>query len=295
MPFGITIIHTAKRGIVETFGKYTRIMKPGLNLYIPFVQRVVKRTPIFLQQETFSLQVKTKDDVFATMKMAVQYRVDDSDDDVQKSYYSLEDPVEQIDAHIQDVVRSAAPNMTLDELFSSKDDICRGINLQLMKKMKGHGYSIEKTLVTDIEPDVKVREAMNEINAQKRLKEATREKAEAKKIEIIAEAEADRERKRLQGEGIAEQRLAILRGYEEGIEKVCDRLKIDPMTGITMTLATQYFDTLERIGLSPNSKTTFIPHTPGGLTSLVDQIRDGFLQGSPHEKIKLDHEKIDHL
>jgi regulator of protease activity HflC (stomatin/prohibitin superfamily) len=261
MPFGLCIIHTSQVGIRETFGKFTQTVNPGLNFYIPFVQKIV---PIStrLRQDTFNFEVKTKDNVFARLDIAVQYKV--TYDNAYKAYYSLEDPVPQIDAYIENVVRSRAPQMELDELFESQDDICKSVSEILSDKMTSYGYSIENTLVTGIEPDSEVKQSMNLINANRRLKLAAREEADAHYIKEVRKAEADSERKRLQGEGISKQRLAILKGYEEGVDNMANKLGLSPKEIVDFVMKTQHLDTLESIGRSNNTKTLFLNHDPHG-------------------------------
>lgn len=280
MPFGIIFIRTATTGVRETFGRFSQTVKPGLNFYVPFAQKI---TPISnrLRQDTFNFEVKTKDDVFARLDIAVQYRI--KDDDTEKAFYSLEDPVAQIDAYIENVVRAKVPNMELDALFSSQDDICNNVANLLSDKMLQYGYTIENTLVTGIEPAHDVKEAMNAINANKRMKAAAKEEADANYIKKVRDAEADKDRKRLQGEGISEQRLAILKGYEQGVDDMAKKLGLTPTDIVDFVMKTQHLDTLEAIGRSNNAKTIFINHTPTGLQS-EDHFRNSIIQANQVEK-----------
>ena len=261
MPFGIAIIRTSQVGIRETFGKFTRVINPGLNFYLPLVQRI---NPIStrLRQDTFQFEVKTKDNVFARLDVAVQYKV--TPDNAYKAFYRLEDPVPQIDAYIENVVRSRAPQMELDQLFESQDDICKSVSDTLSEKMTGYGYTIENTLVTGIEPNSEVKHSMNLINANRRLKLAAKEEADAHYIKEVRKAEADSERKRLQGEGISKQRLAILKGYEVGVDNMANQLGLSPTEVVDFVMKTQHLDTLESIGRSENTKTLFLNHDPNG-------------------------------
>ena len=188
-------IQTSTTGVRQTFGRYTGTVAPGLRLYVPFVQRI---TPISnrLTQDAFAFEVKTKDNVFARIGLAVQYRI--QEEDTEKAFFSLENPREQIDAYVENVVRARVPKMNLDDLFESQDDICKSVQSELSKKMKDHGFTIENTLVTEINPDTEVKEAMNKINASNRLKEAVKNEADANYIKKVREAEADRDRKRLE-------------------------------------------------------------------------------------------------
>ena len=252
-------IQTSTTGIVQTFGKFTKIVGPGLNFYLPIVQKI---TPVSnrLSQNNFNFEVKTKDNVFAKLNLAVQHRI--SPENTEKAYFSLSDPIDQIDAYIENVVRAKVPKMTLDELFESQDDICHSVSESLSKKMEKHGYSIENTLVTNIEPSHDVKEAMNRINATERMKDAAKNEADANYLTMIRQAEADKDRKKLQGEGMSEQRMAILRGYKTGVNDMAHNLGVTPKEIIEFVLKTQHLDTVEAIGKSNNSKTIFYNHNP---------------------------------
>lgn len=278
MPFGIQLIRTSTTGIRETFGKFSGRVSPGLNFYIPIVQRIVPLSNR-LRQDTFKFEVKTKDDVFARLDIAVQYQI--KTEDTEKAFYSLEDPVPQIDAYIENVVRAKVPNMELDSLFSSQDDICKSVSELLYDRMLLYGYTIENTLVTGIEPAKDVKQAMNAINANKRLKLAAREEADASYIKRVREAEADRDRKRLQGEGISQQRLAILKGYEEGVENMAKKLGLTPKDIVNFVMKTQHLDTLESIGRSNNTKTIFINHEPEGMDNGRNNLIQAFEANQP--------------
>lgn len=252
-------ISTSTTGVLQTFGKFTKTVGPGLQLYVPFIQKI---TPVSnrLTQDTFKFEVKTKDNVFATLELAVQYKI--SPDNTEKAFFSLDDPKQQIDAYIENVVRSRTPRMKLDELFESQNDICRSVSEELSDKMKDYGYTIENTLVTGINPATAVKEAMNNINASERLMEAARNEANAGFIKKVREAEADRDRKELQGKGIALQRRAIFEGYEIGVQNMATTLGLSPQQIIDFITKVQHLDTLEGIGKSTNAKTIFIQHEP---------------------------------
>lgn len=247
-------IQTSCTGVVQTFGKYTGTVGPGLRLFFPFIQTI---TPVSnrLKQETFQFEAKTKDNVFTQLGIAIQYRIKPSDTD--KAYFSLANPVDQIDSYVENVIRSKVPSLRLDELFESQDSICQSVSEKLSKNMSEHGFTIENTLVTAIDPDLEVKRSMNAINASERMKEAVRNKAEAHYIEELKQAEADRDRKRLQGEGISQQRLAIMEGYEKGIHGMSERMGLDPREIVKFVEKVQELDTMETIGRSNNSKILF--------------------------------------
>lgn len=259
MPFGLTFIKTATTGVVETFGRFTGTVKPGLNLYVPFIQKV---TPISnrLLQNNFKVEAKTKDNVFTRLNIAVQYQVTESD--TEKAFYSLADPLKQIDTYIENIIRSQVPNMELDELFSSQDEIRNSVKDKLSTTMSNHGYTIVDTLITEIDPASEVKVAMNKINASQRLRESAKNEADAEYIKTIRQSESDRDRKRLQGEGISQQRQAIMRGYQEGVENMTKALGLSAQQIVDFVLKTQHLDAIEMIGKSPNTKTIFLNHNP---------------------------------
>lgn len=250
-----TIIRSAQVGIVETFGKFTRIVSPGLRWYIPLVQKITVMSTR-LQQNSFEYVVKTKDNVFTTLGVNVQYRI--LGDDAATAYYALQEPQFQFEAYIENTVRAKVPTLKLDELFESQNDISHSVSETLENEMAAYGYTIESTLITKIEPAKEVKEAMNRINASERIKEASKNEAEAEYIKKVREAEADRDRKRLQGEGMSQQRLAILEGYEKGVEGMAKKLGLTSKDIINFVLKSQYLDTIHSIGHSPNTKTIFM-------------------------------------
>ena len=272
-------IQTSTTGVRQTFGRYTGTVSPGLRLYVPLVQRI---TPISnrLKQDTFAFEVKTKDNVFARIGLAVQYRI--QEEDTEKAFFSLENPKEQIDAYVENVVRAKVPKMNLDDLFESQDDICKSVQQELSKKMKDHGFTIENTLVTEINPDTEVKDAMNKINASNRLKEAARNEADANYIKKVRDAEADRDRKRLDGEGISQQRAAIFTGYKEGVKEMADDLGVSAMTVTDFLLKMQHLDTIGSIGRSENTKTIFVGHESAN--NQFDGTRDAMMQALDSHK-----------
>ena len=257
-------IQTSSRGVKTTFGKFTKISEPGLNIYVPFVQQI-HIVSNRLSQNTFKYEVKTSDNVFAELRIAVQYKI--KSENTELAFYSFDDPIKQMDAYIGDALRSIVPQKTLDELFKLQNDICESVQTSLLAKMDQCGYSIENTLVTEINPHKSVKEALNKIQESTLLKEAAREEADAKYILAYREAEADKDRKILQGEGISGQRLAILKGYQDGINEMADSLGVFPKVIIDFVLKTQHLDTIATIGKSPNAKTIFVDHNVSSVTS----------------------------
>lgn len=269
------IVRTRQVAILETFGRFTRTLEPGLNFFIPFIQqkRAVLKTSLL--QDDFKFEVKTKDNAFSLLSIAVQYEITDP----REAYYSLSKPLEQINSHIENTVRSLVPKMTLDELFESQDDICNQVKVTLGEKMERFGYRIDKTLITEIDPDVKIKEAMNQVLADQRLRDAAAFEAEAERIKLVATAQADKERKELQGQGIARQREEIMNGYKTIIEEFSDKFDLPPELIANMSMATQFMDMVERICRSDNAKTIFLPYGPSGSSDIVTQLRQSMMEG----------------
>ena len=273
------------RAIIERFGKYVRTAKPGLNFKIPYIETVVQRVSLRVQQLIIEVETKTLDNVFVKLIVAVQYRVVEGSE--ADSYYRLQDHVEQIKSYVLDVVRAKVPKMNLDEVFEKKDDVGAAVKSELDVSMKIYGFEIPNALVTDVNPADNVKAAMNEIQTQRRLQDAASAKGEANKILVVKNAEAEAESKRLQGEGIAKQRRAIVDGLRESIAAFTDKIgSVNEHEVLNLVLMTQYFDTLKEIGISAGSKVILTPHAPGGMTDMTEQLRAAIIQGSEAVNVK---------
>ncbi len=274
----IIIVRERNAAIIERLGKFTRIANPGIGLIIPFIDRRVFTQNLRIQQLDVSIETKTLDDVFVNLRVSVQFLV--IKEKVHESYYSLDDPYNQISAYVFDDVRAEVPKMELDDVFAKKEDIATAVQRNLQDSMDEYGYSIIKALITDIDPDAYVKESMNRINAAKRDKEAAMEEAEAQKIKIVKEAEAEAESKRLSGEGIAQQRLEIVRGFKESVEDFQKSLKnVTHEEVMQFVLLTQYFDTLNNVGSHSKNTSIMIPSSPGAMKDFQQQIIEGTFVG----------------
>lgn len=228
-----------------------------------------------IQQLNVRVETKTKDNVFIQMTVAVQYVV--LKEKIYEAFYKLTSPTHQINSFVFDAVRSQVPKLTLDEVFEEKEEIADRVLEQLAAQMSEFGFRILQTLVIDLDPDEKVKNAMNEINANRRLRIAAQEKAESDKILLVKRAEAEAESKYLQGNGVARQRRAIVEGLRESVHDFTDRVDgIGPKDVLELVLVTQYFDTLKEVGLHSTNNTMFLPHNPGSLNQLSKEIKDGF-------------------
>ena len=176
------------------------------------------------------------------------------------------------------MVRARVPSIKLDDVFETKDDIAQAVKLELAQIMDDFGYGIVKTLVTDIDPDANVKSSMNQINAAQRLRVAAVEEAEAEKIRVVKAAEAEAESKALQGKGIADQRTAIVNGLQESVTDFQSSVEgTSAQDVMNLVLMTQYFDTLKDVGLSSNTNTIMIPHSPSGMNDISSQLRDAMI------------------
>lgn len=260
--------------VVERFGKFKRLAVAGLNFKVPWIDWVAGEESLRIQQLDVEVETKTKDNVFVEAMVSVQYYV--LPEKVYDAFYKLDDPNQQIEAFVFDVVRARVPTITLDDVFEKKDDIADAVKTELTDTMDDFGYGIVKALVTDIDPDETVKASMNEINAAQRLRVAANEKGEAEKILRVKAAEAEAEAKALQGAGIARQRKAIVDGLKDSVAAFQGSVAgATPNDVMQLVLMTQYFDTLKEIGATSN--TIMLPHSPGGLVDIGAQVRDAML------------------
>jgi regulator of protease activity HflC (stomatin/prohibitin superfamily) len=258
--------------IVQRFGKFARVAPPGLNFRIPLIETIAGRINLRVQQLDVKVETKTEDNVFVHVIVAVQYHV--LPEKVYDAYYRLANANQQITAFVFDVTRARVPRIKLDDLFEKKDEIADAVKNELSHVMYDFGYGIVKALVTDIEPDHTVKEAMNAINAAQRMRIAATEKGEADRILKVKAAEAEAQSKALQGKGIADQRRAIVDGLRESVDEFQKSVQGTTAQDVmNLVLMTQYFDTLKEIGASSVSNTILIPHSPGTLTDLTEQMR----------------------
>jgi len=270
----ILSIYTVKQqtfAVIERFGKFSRVTDPGLHFRIPLVETISGRVSIRVNELNVKIRTKTNDNVFVDLLIAVQYFVDGRDR-VWDAFYKLTNPQQQMESWIFDTVRAKVPTMILDDVFEKKEDIATDVEQSLTERLQYYGYSLVRALVNDIQPDAGVADAMNEINRQQRLRVAAEHEGEAKKIIVVKEAEADAESKRLSGEGIADQRTAIVEGLRESVSKTSKTLGVEAEAVMTLVLMTQYYDMLTEVGKHSTTNTILLPHTPGAVGSIQEQI-----------------------
>ena len=263
--------------VIERFGKFTSIRNSGLQLKIPIIDRVAGRVNLRIQQLDVLIETKTKDNVFIKMKVSVQFKV--IQDKVYEAFYKLEFPHDQITAYVFDVVRAEVPKLILDDVFVRKDDIAIAVKRELNEAMTTYGYDIINTLVTDIDPDIQVKNAMNRINAADREKTAAEFESEAQRIRIVAKAKAEAESKKLQGQGIADQRREIARGLVESVE-VLYNVGINSQEASALIVVTQHYDTLQAIGADANSNLILLPNSPQAGSDMLNNMIASFSASS---------------
>ena len=271
-------VRTYTAGIVERFGKFNRVAQPGLHILVPWCE-TVRFIDLQIRQADVNVETKSKDNVFVTIPVSVQYQV--LPDKVFEAYYKLSSPQKQIESYVFNSILGHVPTLTLDEAFEQQAQISAAVKRELDAVMSEFGYNILKALVTDMVPDAKVKAAMNDINAAQREQTAAQARGEAEKILKVKQAEAEAQSKALQGEGVAKQRQAIIQGLQASVEQFQTAVEGSTARDVmSMVLLTQYFDTLRDIGTTGRSNTILLPNNPGVVNDLLTQIVAGFSAGT---------------
>ena len=271
--FTFFIVKQQSAAVVERFGKFVSVRQSGLQLKVPIIDNVAGRLSLRIQQLDVVVETKTKDDVFVKLKVSVQFKV--IKEKVYDAFYKLDNPADQITSFIFDVVRAEVPKLILDDVFIKKDDIAIAVKSEIQEAMTEYGFQIIKTLVTDIDPDAQVKESMNRINASEREKVAAQFEGEAQKILIVEKAKAEAESKRLQGQGIADQRREIARGLEDSV-KVLNGVDINSQEASALIVVTQHYDTLQSVGAEANSNLILMPNSPQAGSEMLNNMVASF-------------------
>jgi regulator of protease activity HflC (stomatin/prohibitin superfamily) len=275
---GFFQVHTAEAAVVQRLGKFQRVASAGMNFKMPWLDQIAGRIDLRVQQLALDVETKTKDNVFVKIPVSVQYHV--IPDHVFEAFYKLANPRQQISSYVFNVILGHVPKMNLDDAFLQQSDIAVAIKEGLDDVMKTYGYAIDQALVTDIQPDDKVKAAMNEINAAQREQVAASARGEAEKILKVKQAEAEAQSKALQGQGIANQRKAIIEGLKESVEEFSKAVEGASARDVMMlVLVTQYLDTMKEIGASDKSNTILMSHSPGAVSDLFRQMQDAVMIG----------------
>ncbi len=276
--------------VLERLGRFTAIRGPGFHFKFPFIDRVAGKVSLKVQQLDVNVETKTKDNVFVKLKVGVQFAV--GADSVYDAFYKLDNPYEQINSYIFDVVRAEVPKMKLDDVFERKDDIANAIKTELQEAMQNYGFNIVKALVTDIDPDATVKVAMNRINAAEREKLAAEYEGEADRIRIVAKARAEAESKRLQGQGIADQRREIAKGLEESVD-ILNSVGINSQEASALIVVTQHYDTLQSMGENVNSNLIMLPNAPTAGADMLSNMTASFIASQKMgEEMKATSDKL---
>lgn len=274
--------------IVERFGKFLAIRQAGLQFKIPIIDVIAGRINLKIQQLDVIVETKTKDDVFVHLKISVQFQI--LVENVYDAFYKLQYPHDQLTAYIFDVVRAEVPKLKLDDVFERKDHIALAIQTELKEAMLGYGYDIVKALVTDIDPDGQVKNAMNRINASEREKIAAQFEGDAQRILIVERAKAEAESKRLQGQGIADQRREIARGLVESVD-VLNKAGINSQEASALIIITQHYDTLQAVGERNNSNLIMLPNTPSAASNMLNDMTASLIAANQMGTIPVDIKK----
>ena len=270
---GVFVVKQQTAGIIERFGKFISIRQSGLHYRIPLIDKIAGRLSLRILQLDVIVETKTKDDVFVKLKVSVQYKV--VKEKVYDAFYKLDYPQDQITSYVFDVVRAVVPKMKLDDVFEKKDEIANAVKSELNDAMSNYGYDIIKALVTDIDPDAEVKTAMNKINAAERQKVAAQYEGDAARILIVEKAKAEADSKRLQGQGIADQRREIARGLEESVD-VLNNVGINSQEASALIVVTQHYDTLQSIGEETNSNLILLPNSPQAGSDMLNNMVASF-------------------
>ncbi|HET7441475.1 MAG TPA: SPFH domain-containing protein [Terriglobales bacterium] len=275
---GLFQVRTAEAAVIQRMGKFLRVGTAGINFKLPWLDQIAGRMDLRVQQLALDVETKTKDNVFVKMPVSVQYHV--IPEKVYEAFYKLANPKQQISSYVFNVILGHVPKMNLDDAFLQQSDIAIAIKQGLDDVMKTYGYAIDQALVTDIQPDEKVKAAMNEINAAQREQVAATARGETEKILKVKQAEAEAESKALQGQGIANQRKAIIEGLKQSVEAFSAAVEgTTPRDVMMLVLVTQYLDTMKEIGTQDKSNTIFVSHSPAAIGSLFEEMQNAVMVG----------------
>jgi len=275
---GLFQVETAAAVVIQRMGKFQRVATAGMNFKVPYIDQIAGRIDLRVQQLALDVETKTKDNVFVKIPVSVQYHV--IPEKVYEAFYKLANPKQQISSYVFNVILGHVPKMNLDDAFLQQSDIAIAIKEGLDDVMKTYGYAIDQALVTDIEPDEKVKAAMNEINAAQREQVAASARGEAEKILKVKQAEAEAESKALQGQGIANQRKAIINGLKDSVEAFSQAVEgSSPKDVMMLVLVTQYLDTIKEIGAQDKTNTLFMSHSPVAMGDIFRQLQDAVMIG----------------
>jgi len=258
--------------VIEFLGKYKRIMAAGLNIKIPLLERVARA--VTLRQQNFAISGKypSADKVIVDVTTNLIFAVNPTEDGIQRFTYVLQDPNQSIGAIIENSLRTYIAKETHEGILEKKEELALHIQRDLEVQFSEWGMLIKSFQITNVNFPLTITDAMSEVVASMQLRKAAENKGEAVKIQAIKEAEAEKERKRLQGEGIALEREAIAEGIRRSVEtmqKITNQSSAEIMAILNLT---QYLDTLKTIGDSNNSKVIFLDTSVSKTADLMHQL-----------------------
>ncbi len=239
---------------------------------IPLFERVSNR--VSLRQQNFSNEGKypSGDKVIVDITTNLIYAVNPTEDGIQRYTYVLLDPHGSIGAIIENSLRTYIAKETHEGILEKKEELALHIQGDLEKQFSEWGMLIRSFQITNVTFPTTITDAMSEVVASQQLRKAAENKGEAIKIQAIKEAEAEKERKRLQGEGIALEREAIAEGLKKSIETVQEATKQSSSEILAILNLTQYLDTLKSIGMGNNAKVIFMDTNIKKTQDLMQQL-----------------------
>ncbi|MEI7997361.1 MAG: SPFH domain-containing protein, partial [Methylococcaceae bacterium] len=241
----IRIVQQQTVKVVETFGKYSRVLNPGLNfIFVPF-QSIAGSVDLRITEVRSEVNIKTVDNVFVELPVNIQLRIDVNR--VSEAFYKLAEPHKQISTWVLNTIRSISSNMTLEDMFQDRDQIVGQVTEQLAEKLAGYGYILEAVLIDQPTVTGAVQESFNRVVAAKRLAEAAEQEGKAEKIKLVAVAQAEAEAQRERARGLADARKTLAEGIAESVDKF-EKLGVTSIEAINMLTEINRIDALREVG-----------------------------------------------
>jgi len=266
----IRIVPQNHVAVVEFLGKYQRTLSAGLNFVIPILERVSVQVNLAIRNFLFELDAVSKDKVQVRLKSNLIYAV--SVGKVTQYWYELTDPKQTIASFVENYVRSFVATQTHEELLEKREEISAYLVQHLNEKFMAWGIIIHGYQLMDIVFPTVITDAMSRVVASQRLREAAMNEAEATKVRVVKEAEAEKESRVLLGEGVAGERQAIIDGLKRSIDDMKGIPGLNTHEVMNLIVMSQYFDTVKAIGMSQNSKVMFIDPAPEGANNMLQQL-----------------------
>ncbi|MDD5770294.1 MAG: SPFH domain-containing protein [Candidatus Gracilibacteria bacterium] len=260
---GIRIVTPQTIKTVEFLGRFTRILRPGLNIIIPIIE-ITRHQDLFRKNFAVEVDGITSDNVTVYVGLNVVFFVQDDKNDttdgsIYKSVYSINDPRTLMASTIDEQLRAMVSTFGHKEIFNKREEIGQSIEENLREKLSQFGYTLDSIQVRSIKLEANVTAAMNKVVESSKLKEAAQNEGEAEKIMQVKRAEADKEAKILIGQGMAGQRMEIAKGFKESVDLIMSSDK--SLTGdkiLKFLLDSSRIETLGNIGNSDKTKLIYL-------------------------------------